>query len=119
MAIFSKLLGAGARDVAASNAAAAKQQRRHNGVEVIPRQGACCKAVRAISGQRFLSAEAPRLPLADCDQPTCRCRYQHFTDRRTDARRDGDVGIGIASDLYNAECRRSAARKRRSADRQR
>jgi hypothetical protein len=53
----------------------------------------CC-AVAAIAGQRYLSEEAPVLPLPDCDMPReCRCVYQHFTDRRTDKRRESDEGL--------------------------
>ena len=54
----------------------------------------CCRAAAAIEGQRFLSEEAPLLPLENCDRPaSCRCRYRHFTDRRTDARRESDLGL--------------------------
>ena len=53
-----------------------------------------CRAAAAIAGQRFLSEEAPVLPLPDCDTPReCRCVYQHFTDRRTDKRRESDIGL--------------------------
>jgi hypothetical protein len=46
----------------------------------------CCAAARELSGRRLLTAEAPRLPLADCTQPSqCKCRFRKFTDRR-----DGD-----------------------------
>ena len=116
MALFSRLLGAKRRD--ATTKSPARAARRFTGVEVIPRRDACCEAVRAVAGQRFLSKEAPRLPLTDCDRPQCHCRYQHFTDRRTDARRDSDIGVGIASELYNSECRRSRGRGRRSTDRE-
>lgn len=34
------------------------------------------------------------LPLSDCDNPAgCRCKYQHYDDRRTDARRESDIGL--------------------------
>lgn len=64
-----------------------------HGIAVNP--GPCaCEAVAALGGQRFLSDEAPRLPLPGCSRPEdCRCVYRHFTDRRTDARRDSDVGL--------------------------
>ena len=48
-----------------------------------------CDAAKATGGQRFLSAAAPRLPLADCDVANCKCRYVHYKDRRSgDDRRD-------------------------------
>jgi hypothetical protein len=54
----------------------------------------CCRAVTALEDKRFLSIEAPNLPLADCSNPEqCSCRYQHHTDRREDARRDTDIGL--------------------------
>jgi len=34
------------------------------------------------------------LPLSDCTNPAgCRCKYQHYDDRRTEARRESDVGL--------------------------
>lgn len=93
-----------------------QRQIRHPGVEVIPDRDDCCDAVKAIVGQRFLCHDAPRLPLANCDQQQCNCRYQHYTDRRTEARRDGDVGIGLASEMFYEDCRRSKAKGRRSVD---
>lgn len=52
-----------------------------------------CAAVRAIEGKRFLSHNPPFLPLADCDQSMCQCRYRHHPDRReSDDRRDGIGG---------------------------
>ena len=54
----------------------------------------CCAAVKQLDGQRFLSIEAPNLPLATCSNPQgCQCRYKHHTDRRDDARRDTDAGL--------------------------
>jgi hypothetical protein len=46
-----------------------------------------CEAVKKLEGKRFLSKEAPRLPLPDCGAEHCRCRYVHFKDRRGDDRR--------------------------------
>jgi hypothetical protein len=54
-------------------------------VSVVPAEG-CCSAVNSIKFQRFLSDEAPGLPLADCAAEDCRCRYIHHTDRRSGAR---------------------------------
>lgn len=41
-----------------------------------------CRAAEALAGQRFLSKEAPKLPLRDCTEPQCTCRYRHYDDRR-------------------------------------
>ncbi len=42
-----------------------------------------CDAAKALTGRRFLSNAAPRLPLPNCDYPNCSCRFAHFDDRRT------------------------------------
>ncbi len=46
-----------------------------------------CEAVTKHEGKRFLSKEAPRLPLPGCGAAHCRCQYVHFKDRREDDRR--------------------------------
>ena len=43
---------------------------------------ACCKAVTELTGRRYLSAEAPKIPLPTCDAESCQCRFVHFEDRR-------------------------------------
>ncbi len=53
-----------------------------------------CEAARSLAGQAFLCAQAPMIPLPDCQQSVrCRCVYEHIPDRRRDARRDSDVGL--------------------------
>jgi hypothetical protein len=48
-----------------------------------------CRAVLAARGKRFLSREAPPLPLPACTKPeTCDCKFVHFNDRRQEERRD-------------------------------
>jgi hypothetical protein len=66
-------------------------------------------------GTRFLSIEAPLLPLAGCSMSAkCRCSYQHHDDRRGLSRRTPDVwNPGRVS--YSGEERR-LKRGRRSAD---
>jgi hypothetical protein len=52
-----------------------------------------CDAVLMRRGQRFLSREAPRLPLPECDRSeTCRCVYRHYPDRRAGPRRSNETG---------------------------
>lgn len=43
-----------------------------------------CMAVERLCGQRFLSKDAPKLPLRDCTEPQCSCRYRKHDDRRHD-----------------------------------
>ena len=67
-----------------------------HGVAVRPRGKDCCKAVDALGTQRFLSEEAPLLPLSECDNPQgCRCVYEHFDERRDNLRRETDVGMPV------------------------
>src|SRR5262245_5643050 len=52
-----------------------------------------CPAALAVDGIRFLSDEAPQLPLRGCaSAQSCKCVYEHFVDRRTSLRRDSDIG---------------------------
>jgi hypothetical protein len=76
----------------------------------------CCEAVKELHGKRFLSAEAPALPITGCDQPHCHCDYIHHDDRRTDVRRDN---IGLQHHMYgqNSEIEhRDKRRGRRKTD---
>lgn len=50
-------------------------------IEAGPRS---CAEAKARDGRRYLSAAAPMLPLRECTQPTCQCRYVHHKDRRTE-----------------------------------
>lgn len=54
---------------------------RYHAVSIRPSLYACPAAWK-MQEQSFLSEEAPTLPLADCDQETCSCRYRHYSDRR-------------------------------------
>ena len=41
-----------------------------------------CMAAKSLEGERFLSGEAPRLPLPKCDVSDCLCHFAHHKDRR-------------------------------------
>jgi len=71
-----------------------------------------CAAVLACKGKRFLSAEAPRLPLPECDARRCDCKYRHFADRRDGARRADESGAPDARVTKN----RREKRGRRADD---
>lgn len=59
----------------------------------IGHDSACCKKVKEFEGLRLLAAEAPKLPLPECEAPKCRCRYIHFEDRRSgEDRREAGPG---------------------------
>jgi hypothetical protein len=66
--------------------------RRWHAVAIVPTATACA-AARACKDKCYLSAEAPRLPLADCDAASCDCRYGHFDDRRRGPRRGAGKGV--------------------------
>jgi hypothetical protein len=65
----------------------------------------CCKSAQQLKQTRFLSSQAPSLPLQGCTQSkSCRCKYKHFSDRRSGPRR------ATESELYqNALARHTAA----------
>jgi len=77
-------------------------------VSIEPTQ-ASCSAAESIKAQRFLSADAPSLPLPRCDAPKCVCRYMHFSDRRSGAldRRLGPVEESDESEFWSMRNRRS------------
>ena len=70
---------------------AVKRQPRENirlsnpwhAVTILPGPKRCAAATRLL-GQRYLSSEAPLLPLNLCTESDCRCRYRHHDDRRFD-----------------------------------
>ncbi len=82
----------------------------------VRQSAAACKVAKSIREQRFLSAEAPLLPLQGCNTPnSCRCRYEHFNDRRDSPRRDRDVGLPGLN--WYVEERRHNEEGRRATDR--
>jgi len=59
-------------------------------VSVVAGSGSC-EAALALKGRRFLGAEAPRIPLAECTcAQRCRCIYWKYPDRRAGPRRTED-----------------------------
>ena len=67
-----------------------------------------CTAARSLRDQRFLSSEAPRLPLAACNMESCTCRYQHHTDRRSGERRQSAL---LARSWNGVDRRRTPGRR--------
>ncbi len=116
MGLFSIFTRADEGDPVNQSAIRAKPSFEYRGVEVIPDPKACCKAVEALAGRRLLADEAPQLPLPDCDLATCECRFQQYSDRRTDLRRDADAGIGTMASMFVKENARADRPGRRAAD---
>jgi hypothetical protein len=74
-----------------------------------------CDAARALTATRYLSREAPRLPLAQCSDPeSCSCSYKHYGDRRGRPRRKEEI-IGLRRSRP-AESERRQVRGRRADD---
>jgi hypothetical protein len=61
----------------------------YHAVSIIPGDNAC-DAVKDCVGVRFLSKEAPRLPVPGCGRNDCTCHYAHHDDRRALVRRIAD-----------------------------
>ena len=74
-----------------------------------------CAAAQAMSGRRFLSNAAPRLPLPDCDALECRCRFLHHEDRRAGKDRRSPfaaAGFGGGTGSFEKERREKAGRRK-------
>ena len=78
----------------ASTPVAKKMTQTFHAVSIQPGR-LCCHEARALQGQRFLSREAPTLPLRNCTCENCACLYQHYDDRRAGPRRARDMGVAI------------------------
>lgn len=75
----------------------------------------CCHSARVLQGKRFLSREAPTLPLKNCGNAECTCHYLHHEDRRAGPRRARDMGVAIDA-WHDLDQRNGAARGRRKTD---
>jgi hypothetical protein len=94
-------------------AAASARKPAWHAVEILAPKTAC-PAARALKGKRFLSAEAPVLPLPQCSRSgACGCVYKKHTDRRADARREED-DTGIRRFVMPADDRRKGRGGRKS-----
>ena len=68
-----------------------------------------CSMARRESETRYLSKNAPPLPLKGCDSEACTCRYRHYDDRRAMLRRSADVWSNGGT--WNGQERRHAGRR--------
>jgi hypothetical protein len=60
---------------------------------------------------RKLSAEAPALPLPDCDVATCTCRHAHYSDRRSGIDRRAVYDLDRERDAEFVNRRRNHGRR--------
>jgi hypothetical protein len=78
-------------------------------------QTTSCAAAAMCRNTRFLSKDAPRLPLANCEHPDqCRCKFKHYEDRRGGGvRRATDAGVGSGGEKPVRERRETRGRRER------
>lgn len=74
-----------------------------------------CRAAEKLADQVFLSKESPRLPLEDCSETGCRCKYVHLDDRRSGGDRRIELG-DLGAYLPVSQTERRHIGGRRSAD---
>ena len=95
----------------AAAASASPVRKDWHAVSIVPK-GAGCEAALALRTSRFLSAEAPRLPLAQCTTPkSCSCAYKHHADRRGQPRRK-DEAVGLRRNKVEQERRGQGERRK-------
>jgi hypothetical protein len=86
--------------------------RRWHAVSVKPGPGACSVADTG-RDRRWLSREAPALPLPGCTKPEkCRCTYLHHQDRRSGEARRADEVDAFARPAKVVEERRTRRTRR-------
>ena len=83
-----------------SASSAVQGSRKFNAVSIKCGLGAC-EAALAMGSKRFLPAEMPQFPLADCMSANCRCKFEHHPERR-DADGDKRAVTALRSQLYTA-----------------
>jgi len=105
------LIDKGDAEHSAPSRATRSSSNRFHAVTIVAPVTACA-AAQACKGKRYLSKEAPRLPLEACDAARCECKYRHFTDRRGTPRRAEEKGAAPAR--VNTE--RRGKRGRRASD---
>ncbi len=92
-----------------------KPDKSWHAVSILPGTPSCAAAT-ALKAKRFLSREAPVLPLKACGETRCTCRYAHHADRRNGPRRVSELGVAV--DGYDGKDQRvSPKRGRRKTDR--
>jgi hypothetical protein len=81
----------------------------------IAKSSVACTAAAQLVGRRYLSKEAPLLPLAGCMSKPCRCRYVHYADRRSEDRRF-PFGVRRSSEPHVAGIERRSSERRKMSD---
>jgi hypothetical protein len=80
-------------------------------VSIVTRSSSCEVALLGRT-KRFLSLQAPHLPLPDCNHPeACACTYRHHDDRRAGPRRASETGRPRRLNALSMERRASPGRR--------
>jgi hypothetical protein len=88
-----------------------KPPAKWHAVTVVLRESSCAAAALC-RNTKFLSREAPRLPLPTCPHPEkCPCTFRHYEDRRAGPRRSADIGGGLSSEKRDINRRASVGRR--------
>jgi hypothetical protein len=114
--LITRALGLFNREEPKSSSAkpAIKPVQKFHAVSIEPGRN-CCHGARLLQGTRFLSHEAPALPLKQCKVDECTCHYAHHADRRIGPRRARDMGVAIDGWLEE-DHRKGTVRGRRKTD---
>ncbi|MDG2156092.1 MAG: hypothetical protein P8M26_09125 [Gammaproteobacteria bacterium] len=60
----------------------ATEKKKYSGLAFVA-EAHCCDAANTHNERRFLTSEAPNIPLAECSDPAlCHCKYRNIDDRR-------------------------------------
>ncbi len=73
-----------------------------------------CQTAKTLKGARFLSAEAPLLPLVSCDASRCNCTFMHHADRRRGDRRNPYSAQSHGFTVHGGDERRHRRGRRQS-----
>jgi len=112
--VMTRVTGSESAPTKTPPAPVAKPRRSFHAVEIVAGDD-CCELVRRYPGKRYLSAEAPAVPLKGCDATECMCRYIHHADRRKRQRRTSDLAVTV-DEYSGAERRDGGKRGRRASD---
>jgi hypothetical protein len=103
-------------DIGPAPAAPRSARRSPWNAVTISRGPQACQVARSCGTRRWLSSQAPRLPMPGCDAKNCECRYRHFQDRRAKPRRQMDRDF--IGRYFNGPEQRLGPRGRRESDAQ-
>lgn len=82
----------------------------------ISHRGGACAAVKALGNKRYPVAQAPRLPLLQCDEAKCNCRYTRHEDQRVLGDRRNIFGLQSDTYALTGKPERRSVQNRRKKD---